>query len=162
MITITIGKADATTVDRVTLTSGMVKAVCVAFQFSDDWEGMNKVAVFSNGSTTIDVSIDEVDRCYIPHEVLAVPGKDVTCGVYGSQGTGDALNVLPTVKCSLGKVVEGVDPTGDESVPPTPNFMDALGNIDEALDVILDIQANLTGIVDVELPGEIDPPEPLE
>lgn len=143
MITITIGKADATTVDRVTLTSGMVKAVCVAFQFSDDWEGMNKVAVFSNGSTTIDVSIDEVDRCYIPHEVLAVPGKDVTCGVYGSQGDGDALNVLPTVKCSLGKVVEGVDPTGDESIPPTPSILDTLGNIDEALDSILAIQEEL-------------------
>lgn len=33
-----------------------------------------------------------------------------------------------------------------------------LGDIDTALDVILDIQANLTGIVDVELPGDIIDP----
>lgn len=145
MITITIGKADATTVDKVTLTSGMVKAVSVAFNFSEEWDGMNKVAVFSNGTTTIDVNIDEVDRCHIPHEILAVPGKDVTCGVYGSRGDGDTLNVLPTVKCSLGKVVEGVDPMGDESVTPTPSLVDTLGNIELALDSILAIQGELMG-----------------
>lgn len=33
-----------------------------------------------------------------------------------------------------------------------------IGDIDKALDVILDIQANLTGIVDVELPGDIIDP----
>lgn len=145
MITITIGKADATTADKVTLTSGMVKAVRVAFNFSEEWDGLNKVAVFSNGSTTIDVNIDEADECYIPHEILSVPGKDVTCGVYGCQGDGEELNVIPTVKCPLGKVVEGVDPMGDESVTPTPSLLDSLGNIELALDAILDIQNELIG-----------------
>ena len=145
MITVSVGKADATTVDKVTLTSGMVKAVVVAFRFSEEWDAFNKVAVFSNGESTIDVALDDAERCYIPHEMLAKAGKEVTCGVYGSQGSDESLVVIPTVKCSLGKVSEGVDPMGDESIPPTPTIIAMLGDIEAALDVILDMQNSLIG-----------------
>ena len=125
MFTISIGKADTKCPDKVTLTSGMVNAVQVSFAFSEEWEGFDKIAVFSNGDTTIDVTLDE-GKCYIPHEILSKPGKEVTCGVYGSKGEGEDYVAIPTEKCSLGKVTEGVNPSGDESAEPTPTIWDEL------------------------------------
>lgn len=126
MFTITIGKADTSCPDKITLTSGMVNAVQVAFAFSEEWEGFDKIAVFSNGATTVDVTLDEKDRCYVPHEVLSVAGRDVNVGVYGSKGEGEDYVAIPTEKCSLGKVSEGVDPSGEESAEPTPTIWDNL------------------------------------
>ena len=126
MFTVSIGKAETSCPDKITLTSGMVKAVQVAFTFSEEWDGFNRIAVFSNGSTTVDVTLDEEDKCHIPHEVLATAGKDVSVGVYGSKGEGDDYVAIPTAKCSLGKVVEGVDPSGEEPSSPTPTAWDEL------------------------------------
>lgn len=120
MFTISIGKAEATCADKITLTSGMVKAVRVAFIFSEEWENFDKIVVFSNGAETLDVSLGEDNTCYIPHEMMADAGRDVTCGVYGYKGEGSKRVAIPTVKCSLGKVVEGVNPSGDEPKEPTP------------------------------------------
>lgn len=122
MFTISIGKAEATCADKITLTSGMVKAVRVAFIFSEEWENFDKIVVFSNGAETLDVSLGEDNTCYIPHEMMADAGRDVTCGVYGYKGEGSKRVAIPTVKCSLGKVVEGVNPSGDESADPTPTI----------------------------------------
>ena len=143
MITISIGKADTECVDKVTLTSGMVKAVQVAFSFSEQWDGFNKTAVFSNGNTTLDVSLDDEGKCYIPHEVVAEVGKEVSVGVYGCKGTGDDYIAIPTEKCSLGKVVEGVDPTGEEPAEPTPTVYDELKII------VNDLQAGVYRNVDL-------------
>lgn len=126
MFTISIGKAETNCPDKITLTSGMVKAVQVAFNFSDEWEGFIKTAIFSNGSTTTDVPLDKEDKCYIPHEVLAVPGEEVTVGVYGCKGEGDDYVAIPTEKQSLGEVIEGVDPLGEEPKEPTPTVWDEL------------------------------------
>ena len=138
MFTITIGKADTSCPDKITLTSGMVNAVQVAFAFSEEWEGFDKIAVFSNGATTVDVTLDEKDRCYVPHEVLSVAGRDVNVGVYGSKGEGEDYVAIPTEKCSLGKVSEGVDPSGEESAEPTPTIWDDLnirvGNLETRID----------------------------
>lgn len=119
MFTVSIGKADVICSDKITLTSGMVKAVKVAFAFSEEWDDFRKIVVFSNGATDIDVSLDDYNMCYIPHEILADVGKDVTCGVYGYKGEGRERVAIPTVKCSLGKVVEGVNPSGEEPNDPT-------------------------------------------
>lgn len=119
MFTISIGKADVICSDKITLTSGMVKAVKVAFAFSEEWDDFRKIVVFSNGATDIDISLDDNNMCYIPHEILADVGKDVTCGVYGYKGEGRERVAIPTVKCSLGKVVEGVNPSGEEPSDPT-------------------------------------------
>lgn len=126
MFTISIGKAETNCPDKITLTSGMVKAVQVAFNFSDEWEGFIKTAIFSNGSTTTDVPLDKEDKCYIPHEVLAVPGEEVTVGVYGCKGEGEDYVAIPTEKQSLGEVIEGVDPSGEEPKEPTPTAWDEL------------------------------------
>lgn len=126
MISISIGKADVECTDRVVLTSGMVKAVEVAFSFSNKWDGFSKIAIFSNGTTTVDVSLDEDDKCYIPHEVLEVAGEEVTVGVYGHKGEGDDYVAIPTETQSLGEVVEGANPSGEEPAEPTPTVWEEL------------------------------------
>lgn len=126
MMTISIGKADAECPEKVTLTSGMVNAVQIVFSFSEHWDEFKKIAVFSNGATTLDVPLDEESKCFVPHEVLEVAGKEVSVGVYGSKGEGSDYVAIPTEKCSLGKVVEGVNPTGEEPSEPTPTVLDDL------------------------------------
>lgn len=100
------------------LTAGMAKAVTVEFVFSDDWDGLTKTAVFSNGKTTVDVLAAnwDGDTVPVPHEVLAVPGRHARVGVYGVDESGV---VLPTVWVSLGKVQPGADPSGDETADPS-------------------------------------------
>ena len=100
------------------LTAGMAKAVTVEFVFSDDWSGLTKTAVFSNGKTTVDVleANWDGDTVPVPHEVLAVPGRHARVGVYGADESGV---VLPTVWVSLGKVQPGADPSGDASADPS-------------------------------------------
>lgn len=100
------------------LTAGMAKAVTVEFVFSDDWDGLTKTAVFSNGKTTVDVLAAnwDGDTVLVPHEVLAVPGRYARVGVYGADESGV---VLPTVWVSLGKVQPGADPSGDASADPS-------------------------------------------
>ena len=100
------------------LTAGMAKAVTVEFVFSDDWDGLTKTAVFSNGKTTVDVLAAnwDGDTVPVPHEVLAVPGRHARVGVYGANESGV---VLPTVWVSLGKVQPGADPSGDETADPS-------------------------------------------
>ena len=100
------------------LTAGMAKAVTVEFVFSPEWDGLTKTAVFSNGKTTVDVLAAnwDGDTVTVPHEVLAVPGRHASVGVYGADESGV---VLPTVWVSLGKVQPGAGPSGDETADPS-------------------------------------------
>lgn len=116
------------------LTAGMAKAVTVKFVFSDDWDGLTKTAVFSNGKTTVDVLAAnwDGDTVPVPHEVLAVPGRHARVGVYGADESGV---VLPTVWVSLGKVQPGADPSGDASADPSlpvwAQLQSQIGDLDD-------------------------------
>ena len=116
------------------LTAGMAKAVTVEFVFSEDWDGLTKTAVFSNGKTTVDVLAAnwDGDTVPIPHEVLAVPGRHARVGVYGADESGV---VLPTVWVSLGKVQPGADPSGDASADPSlpvwAQLQNQIGDLDD-------------------------------
>lgn len=116
------------------LTAGMAKAVTVEFVFSDDWSGLTKTAVFSNGKTTVDVLAAnwDGDTVPVPHEVLAVPGRHARVGVYGADESGV---VLPTVWVSLGKVQPGADPSGDASADPSlpvwAQLQSQIGDLDD-------------------------------
>ena len=98
------------------LTAGMAGVVQVHFTFSEDWDGLEKTAVFSNGTRTVKVSEinwDE-DTCTVPSDVLQTAGKTVMAGVYGSNGL---HLVLPTVWCVLGRVEPSVDLSGEPANP---------------------------------------------
>ena len=100
-------------------TSGRVGAR-IKFSFSSEWAGLSKTAVFTNGDTTIDV-LNVVDEITIPHEVLAISGKMLKVGFYGFtvDDSGSTKIAIPTVYGSLGIVLKGVDPSGDESTEPS-------------------------------------------
>lgn len=100
-------------------TSGRVGAR-IKFSFSSEWAGLSKTAVFTNGDTTIDV-LNVVDEITIPHEVLAISGKMLKVGFYGFtvDDNGNTKIAIPTVYGSLGIVLKGVDPSGDESTEPS-------------------------------------------
>lgn len=116
------------------LTAGMAKAVTVQFVFSQEWDGLTKTAVFSNGKTTVDVLAAnwDGDTVPVPHEVLAVPGRHARVGVYGADESGV---VLPTVWVSLGKVQPGADPSGDASADPSlpvwAQLQSQIGDLDD-------------------------------
>lgn len=115
------------------LTAGMVKAVSVRFAFSEDWDGLTKTAVFSNGRDTVDVPAAkwDGDAVDIPPEVLAVAGRYARVGVYGTNASGV---ILPTVWVTLGKVQPAAEPSGDPSTDPSlpvwAQLQDQIGDLD--------------------------------
>ena len=110
-------KNKLTLLEREPVTSGSVNVYGVSFEFSEDWAGLNKTAVFQAGCASREVLLGSSGACVVPWEVLRVPGYQLKAGVYGKQG-GDV--VLPTVWADLGVILEGV-PTGG-SPPPSPEL----------------------------------------
>lgn len=103
--------------EREPVTSGSVNAYAARFEFSEDWEGLNKTAVFQAGCASREVLLGSSGACLVPWEVLRVPGYQLKAGVYGKQG-GEV--VLPTVWADLGMIQEGVPAGG--SPPPSPEL----------------------------------------
>lgn len=111
-------KNQLTVRQREAVTSGSVNAFRVCFQFSEDWEGLERTAVFRCGDASASVLPDGEGECAVPWEVLTVPGQRLEAGVCGFRG-GEL--VLPTIWASLGVVLEGASP-GAEAGPPTPEL----------------------------------------
>ena len=103
---------------RESLTSGSVNAYEARFEFSPDWEGLTKTAVFKAGNEVRSVLLGADGQCTIPWEVLSSHGRQLTAGICGTRGTD---MVLPTVYASLGTILEGVAP-GENARPPTPDL----------------------------------------
>ena len=104
---------------REPLTSGSVNVNAVKFEFSLDWEGLERTAVFrAADGEPVSVLRAAGDQCGIPWEVLSSHGQRISAGVCGTRG---AELVLPTVWADLGAVQEGACP-GEPSRPPTPEL----------------------------------------
>ena len=102
---------------RESLASGSVNTYTARFEFSPDWEGLTRKAVFKAGEELRTVLLDGSGECVVPWEVLAVHGQLLMAGVFGKRdGT-----VLPTIWASLGTVLEGVPTDGAGACPPTPD-----------------------------------------
>lgn len=98
------------------MTSGSVNVYEVRFEFSGEWEGLTRTAVFKAGTEERSVLLGGTSACGIPWEVLVKPGVRLLAGVYGTKGGEMAL---PTVWESLGTILEGAAP-GENAQPPTP------------------------------------------
>jgi hypothetical protein len=127
------------------LNVGMVGAP-VEFDFSSEWDGLGKTAVFRcDGEKDNIIGAD--GKTTVPHEILTTPGMDVEVGVYAVKEDGTTWPA-PTTYCKIGRVGEGADPSGDESYPPTPGVGEqavaaaskALEAAAEAQEVAEDIQ----------------------
>lgn len=102
---------------REALTSGMSDAVRCTVRFDASWDGLTKIAVFTDGYHSIDVPEAQWDgdTFPVPASVAAKAGATVQLGLYGTDGETVAL---PTVWCSLGVVQEGTNPSGAENLEP--------------------------------------------
>lgn len=103
------------------LVSGSVNVYQVQFTFSDQWEGLDKTAVFQAWYRTWSVPLDG-DTCPIPWEALRRSGGELRAGVYGAR---DGQLVLPTLWADLGRVQPGASP-GEAAQPPTPGVYEQL------------------------------------
>ena len=111
-------KTQLTVRAREPLTSGSVNTYIARFEFSPDWEGLTKTAVFKAGNEVRSVLLGTDGQCTIPWEVLSSHGRQLTPGICGTQGTD---MVLPTVYANLGTILEGAAP-GENARPPTPDL----------------------------------------
>lgn len=114
---------------RESVTSGSVNVYTVRFQFSPDWEGLKRKAVFRVGRESRTVLLDERGECLVPWEVLVSPGQPLMAGVFG---TADET-VLPTTWANLGFILDGTA-LGEDAHPPTPELWEqALARKGDAL-----------------------------
>lgn len=131
MIQLHAEKNCLTVVEPELLTSGSVNVNTVSIEFSADWEGLSRVAVFASSTTQISIALDSTNQCFIPWECLVTPNLNLRVGVYGMQGT---TIVLPTIWASLGIIRPGVT-TGAEPSPPTPDayqkVLAEIGNLED-------------------------------
>lgn len=107
---------------RELITSGSVNVYKARFEFSEDWEGLTRTAVFRAGSEARSVLLDESGQCVIPWEVLSTPRAALRAGVYGTR---DGEVVLPTVWENLGIIQDGTA-LGEEAQPPTPGVYEQI------------------------------------
>lgn len=111
-------KTRLTVRQREPLTSGSVNIYQAQFEFSGDWEGLTRTAVFRAGGKSVSILLGETNTCVVPWEVLEKLEIKLFCGVCGMRGS---ETVLPTVWADLGWIAAGVRPCED-SWPPTPEL----------------------------------------
>lgn len=118
MFVLYANKNQLTVREKEPVTSGSVNIYPVRFEFSADWDGLEKTAVFQAGCKTWSVLLEDRGVCTIPWEALEHPGCQLFAGVYGQRG--DNL-ILPTIWAGLGMILSGASP-GEEAQPPTPEL----------------------------------------
>jgi len=178
LLTFYFSKADGRMTTPETLTAGMVGAR-VKFEFSHEWDNLNKTAVFYAGGIVRDAAMTD-NMAVIPYEVLKIPAAQLYVGVYGVSS--DGKTVIPTIRARGPVILPGADPSGDPGQDPElPVWVqlqaetEALGEQMDALEDRVDAlkgsegavsEEQVIGIVEdyladhgVELP---DAPEPGE
>lgn len=94
--------------DNNTVVSGSLDYIDAVFEFTPDWEGKTKNAIFSFGSDKITMPVTG-DRCKVPWECLQTAGLVEVC-VFGG-------NLITTSNCNFEVIAGG---TNDGSGEPTP------------------------------------------
>ena len=120
MIHVIVRERDATAQATEPITSGSVGLEC-SFRFSEDWEGLGKVAIFQGSGQIIDVALVGQESCAVPHEVLQQALGHLKIGVYGTGDQGQ--RVTPTVWADAGRILPGVEPSEIEPTPATQSLV---------------------------------------
>ena len=126
------------------ITSGTV-GIPVEFTFDEQWDELNKMAVFRAGDV-VKAVYDPDEETVVPWEVLAKPKLWLRIGVYGVDNEG--TTAITTLLANVGKIHVGTAPDGDPTTDPTlPIWQDMMNHIKE-------IAAKPSAItVDVHLPA---------
>lgn len=109
---------------NIDINAGEYNITTLNFEFSDEYEGLTKMAVFSNCETSIKTAILD-NQCTIPFEVLEEPGQ-VKIGVYGYSVQDDELVLRYSPTPQIFVVTEGSYKEGTEPVAPTPTDWEIL------------------------------------
>ena len=130
------------------INSGEYNITPCEFEFSEEYNGLTKMAVFSTCSVDVKVAILN-NRCVIPYEVLENQGQ-VLLGVYGYESVNDELELRysPTPKYFYviqGSYKEGSDP----ELPPQSEWEQVIEEVNTAIDEAnnLNIEAEKVGKV---------------
>lgn len=122
MFSIHAEKTQLTVHQREPITSGSVNVYTVCFDFSDDWDGLEKTATFRFHGQAVSTVLDENNKCTIPWEIIDhyEPQQQLYAGVCGTK---NGEIVLPTIWASLGTLLEGTT-YGRNARPPTPDLLE--------------------------------------
>lgn len=127
------------------MTSGSQNVYVIQFKFSEEWEHLERTAVFATdvgsygpiASEVYNQLLDEENRCFIPWEVNEIADKEVFVGVFGTM---NGNVVLPTVWMNIGSVLLGVT-TGISIKPPTPTIYEQiLGQLNSIRNAVKNIE----------------------
>lgn len=139
-MTIMVGKALATVSNSETLTSGMVNAK-IKFEFSSDWDGFSKTAIFVAGDVSKVVLDAYWDNgvCSIPQECLETSGEILMVGVYGADNANTVA--VPTVWATVGKIRKGYEGFEDVSTGTLPIWAQVQSSAAQSAQAAQDAQA---------------------
>ena len=149
-----------TVLQKSIITSGSVNVFEVRFQFDNDWDDLERIAVFRVGKKSVSVTLDDTNTCKIPWECVCENdiGKEVLVGVYGMI---DTTVVLPTIWAGLGNLKEGCS-LGSTALPATPSIAEQiLAQVLSARDAVFAaIRASGRVIPDIGVDDGEPEPEP--
>lgn len=116
MFSLSATKVTLTVTQTETITSGAVNVFFCQFTFDENWDGLDRTAIFVAGSVSVSLLLDSTNSCAIPWEVLQYANRTLMVGVYGT--TGETL-VLPTIWASLGTIQPGavLSPSAQDPTP---------------------------------------------
>lgn len=135
------------------LTTGMVGKQ-VKLEFTSDWDDLIKTVVFSDGEVIRDAVCAD-GLAVIPAEVLTVPLRQFTLGVYGVSVDGEL--VIPTIRALGPKILPGVDPSGDEGTDPSlPIWAQIRALIGDLEDLDTEAAENLVAAINELVPLKAD------
>ena len=97
------------------ITSGSV-GIPVAFELSEDFEGLACTAVFQGSGVARDVALIDGAACKVPAECLAEAGGVLRIGIYASNAGGTV--VIPTVWASSRPIEAGTVPSDRDPAGP--------------------------------------------
>lgn len=117
MFRVDIKKTQPTLTEKEPMTSGSRNVYVAEFTFSEEWSVLQRTAVFRAGDVTINILLDDANKCFIPWEVLVDPGKTLQVGAFGVL---DENTILPTIWVTVDNILQGVT-TGVEPSEPTPD-----------------------------------------
>lgn len=116
MLTFKYSGADGVMTVQETLTTGMVGKQ-VKLEFTSDWDGLQKTAVFVAGDVSRAV-VNAGEIVTIPAVILEKPNQRLHVGIFGVNGAGTLI--IPTIMAKGPKIEKGAEPSDDPSADPDP------------------------------------------
>lgn len=115
------------------INSGEYNVTTLNFEFSEEYDNLAKMAVFSTCDSSYKTPILS-NQCTIPSEVLEEQGN-VLLGVYGYEGDGENLTLRYSPTPKYFNILNGsYRQAGDPEIPPKSEWEQLVEEVNEAID----------------------------